>query len=78
MNVLPSESNDSIFAFLRFTNNKKVLVVLNLSNKDRLQCKLAHPLLEDNFTHLFSGITYALGAVQSFELQAWEYIVLTN
>ena len=78
MNVLPSELNDSIFAFLRYTNNNKVLVILNLSNKDRLQFKLAHPLIEDKFTHLFSGITYALGAVQSFELQAWEYIVLTN
>ena len=78
MNVLPSEFNESIFAFLRYTGKRKVLVILNLSNKDRLQFKLAHPLMEDNFTHLFSGITYALGAGQSFELQAWEYIVLTN
>jgi glycosidase len=78
INALPTELNDEIFAFLRITDTNKVLVVLNLSNKDRLQFKLSHPLLEGKFTHLFSGITYQLGAVQTFELQAWEYIVLTQ
>jgi glycosidase len=78
INVLPTEFNDSIFAFLRNTDANKVLVILNLSNKDKLQFKIAHPLLEGNFTHLFSDITYQLGAVQSFELQEWEYIVLTQ
>ena len=76
INALPTEFNDNVFAFLRCTGNYKVLVILNLSDKDRLQFKLTHPLLEGNFTHLFSEITYKLGAVQSFELQAWEYIVL--
>jgi glycosidase len=78
INVLPTELNDQIFAFLRTIGTNKVLVVLNLSNKDRLQFKISHPLLEGNFTHLFSDMTYQLGAVQSFELQAWEYIVLTQ
>jgi glycosidase len=78
INALPTELNDQIFAFLRTTDTNKVLVVLNLSNKDRLQFKVSHPLIEGNFKHLFSGITYQLGAVQSFELQAWEYIVLTQ
>ncbi len=76
INVLPTELNDYVFAFLRCTANSKVLVVLNLSNRDKLQFKLTHPLLQDTFTHLFSDLTYKLGAVQSFELQAWEYIVL--
>ena len=78
INVLPNEYNDNIFAFLRFSGNNKVLVILNLSNKDRLQFKLSHPLLEGNFTHLFSEVTYQLGAVQSFELQAWEYLVMVQ
>ncbi|HEY2727303.1 MAG TPA: alpha-amylase family glycosyl hydrolase, partial [Parafilimonas sp.] len=76
INVLPTEFNENIFAFLRFTDASKVLVVINFSNKDKLQFKLTHPLLEGNFTHLFSDITYSIGAVQTFELQAWEYIVL--
>lgn len=78
INVLPTELNENIFAFIRCTNNSKVLVVLNVSNADRLQFKLTHPLLEGNFKHLFSDITYKLGAVQSFELQAWEYLVLVS
>ena len=76
MNVLPAEYNDYIFAFLRYTEKNKVLVIMNFSDKDRLQFKIAHPLIEGSFTHLFSGITYKLGEVQSFELQAWEYLVL--
>ena len=78
INVLTPEFSEDIFAFLRYTNESKVLVIINFSNKDKLQFNIAHPLLEGNFTHLFSDITYKLGAVQSFELQAWEYIVLTN
>ncbi len=76
INVLPTELNENIFAFLRFTLNSKVLTIINFSNKDKLQFKLTHPLLQGNFKHLFSGITYTLNAVQSFELQAWEYLVL--
>ena len=78
INVLPTDLHDSIFAFMRINGNNKVLVILNLSNKDKLQFKLAHPLLEGDFTHLFSGITYKLGVVQTFELQAWEYVVLVQ
>jgi hypothetical protein len=76
INVIPTEFNESIFAFLRFSGTSKVLAILNFSNKDKMQFKLSHPLLEGRFTHLFSDITYRLNAVQSFELQAWEYIVL--
>lgn len=77
INVLPTDHNDSIFAFLRYTDHNRVLVILNLSSRDRLQFKLAHPLIEGNYIHLFSGLSYKLGAVQTFELQAWEYLVLT-
>jgi glycosidase len=76
IHVLPTEHDDCIFAFLRITGTNKVLVILNLSNKDKVQFKITHPLLEGKFTHLFSDITYQLDAVQSFELQEWEYTVL--
>ncbi|MEP6682037.1 MAG: alpha-amylase family glycosyl hydrolase [Parafilimonas sp.] len=76
INVLPTEFGENVFAFLRCTDASKVLVIINFSNKEKLQFNVAHPLLEGNFTHLFSDIVYKLGAVQSFELQAWEYIVL--
>ncbi|MBV9963373.1 MAG: 1,4-alpha-glucan branching protein [Parafilimonas sp.] len=76
INVLPTDFNESVFAFLRFNGNSKVLAIFNFSNKDKLKCMLTHPLLGGNFTHLFSDINYKLSAVQTFELQAWEYIVL--
>jgi glycosidase len=76
INVLPTEFGENVFAFLRCTGASKVLVIINFSNRDKLQFNLAHPLLDGNFTHLFSDLVYKLGAVQSFELQAWEYIVL--
>ena len=75
--MLPTDYNENIFAFFRVTGNNKVLVILNLSSRDKLQFRITHPLLEGNYTHLFSDITYKLNAVQSFELQAWEYIVLS-
>jgi glycosidase len=74
--VLSTDYNENIFAFLRTNGNDKVLVVLNLSNRDKLQFHITHPLLEGKFQHLFSGIQYKLGAVQTFEMQAYEYTVL--
>ena len=74
--ILSTDYNENIFAFLRTNGNAKVLVILNLSNRDKLQFHISHPLLEDTFQHLFSDIQYKLGEVQTFELQAFEYLVL--
>jgi glycosidase len=74
--VLSTDYNENIFAFLRTNGNDKVLVILNLSNRDKLQFHITHPLLEGKFQHLFSGIQYKLGEVQTFEMQAYEYTVL--
>jgi glycosidase len=74
--VLSTDYNENIFAFLRTKGNDKVLVILNLSNRDKLQFHITHPLLEGKFQHLFSGIQYQLGDVQTFEMQAYEYTVL--
>jgi glycosidase len=75
--ILPTDYNENIFAFFRVTGNNKVLVILNLSTRDRIQFRVTHPLLEGTYTHLFSDISYKLDMVQSFELQAGEYIVLS-
>jgi glycosidase len=74
--VLSTDYNENIFAFLRINGDEKVLVILNLSNRDKLQFHIAHPLLEGTFQHLFSDLQYKLGEVQTFELQAFEYLVL--
>jgi glycosidase len=75
--IIPTDYNENIFAFFRTAGNSKVLVILNLSNRDKLQFRITHPLLEGNYTHLFSDINYKINTVQSFEMQAWEYIVLS-
>ncbi len=74
--ILPTDYNENIFAFIRINGNNKVVVILNLSSRDKLQFHITHPLLEGMFQHLFSDIKYKLGAVQTFELQAFEYLVL--
>ena len=74
--VLSTDYNENIFAFLRINGDEKVLVILNLSNRDKLQFHITHPLLEGTFQHLFSDIQYKLGEVQTFEMQAFEYLVL--
>ncbi|HVX25561.1 MAG TPA: alpha-amylase family glycosyl hydrolase [Parafilimonas sp.] len=73
--TLSTDYNENIFAFLRTNGKERVLVILNLSNRDKLQFHLEHPLLEGTFQNVFSDIQYKLGAVQTFELQAYEYIV---
>lgn len=73
--TLSTDYNENIFAFLRTNGKDRVLVILNLSNRDKLQFHLEHPLLEGTFQNVFSDIQYKLGAVQTFELQAYEYIV---
>lgn len=75
--MIPTDYNENIFAFLRVAGEKKLLVILNFSNRDRLQFRITHPLLEGVYTHVFSEINYRINTVQSFELQAWEYIVLS-
>lgn len=74
--VLPSACDDNIFAFLRQSDDNRVIAIFNFSNNEKLQITLSNPLLDAEFTNLFSGIQYKLGAKQTFELQAWEYIVL--
>ena len=51
--ILSTDYNENIFAFLRTNGNDKVLVILNLSNKDKLQFHISHPLLEGTFQTSF-------------------------
>ncbi len=74
--MLSTDYNENIFAFLRTNGNDKVIVILNLSNRDKLQFHIAHPLLKGKFQSLFSDMQYKLGDVQTFEMQAYEYTVL--
>lgn len=74
--TLVTDYNENIFAFLRTNGKDRVVVILNLSNRDKLQFHITHPLLDGKFQNLFSGIQYKLNQAQSFEMQAYEYIAL--
>jgi len=75
--MLSTHMEDKLLAYLRVEGSSKVLVLLNLSGEERLKFTLQHEELAGTYTNLFSGIQYPIESKTSFELQAWEYIVLS-
>ncbi len=73
--VLPSAHDGQLMAFVRRKDQEVVLVLLNLSNMERVKIEVAHPWIKGNFTNVFSGLSFAFNGKESFELQAGEYIV---
>ncbi len=73
--VLPSGHDGQLMAFLRRKDKEVVLVLLNLSNMERIKIEVANPWLTGNFTNVFSGLSFTFNGRESFELQAGEYIV---
>lgn len=73
--VLPSAHDGQLMAFLRRKDKEVVLVLLNLSNMERVKIEVANPWLTGNFTNVFSGLSFIFNGKESFELQAGEYIV---
>jgi glycosidase len=73
--LLPSNHDNEIMAFLRRKGEDIVLVILNISNQNRIPITVEHPWLTGNFTNLFSGLVFGFEGREYFELQAGEYIV---
>jgi len=71
---LQSSNDDQIYAFLREKNGRKVLVVLNLSDKKQ-NTELKGGKLEGSALNVFSGKKETLQANQSFALEPWGYYV---
>ena len=65
-------------AFIRKYNEQVVLVILNLSNHDRVFVNLNHPSLQGNLKSLFSGLDFYFNKENKVELMAGEYLVYTN
>lgn len=72
---LPSQNGDQLMSYLRRKDNDVVLVLLNLSNDDRIRINVNHPWLQGEFRNIFSGLTFRFNGGESFELQGGEYIV---
>lgn len=76
--ILPDDQNDNLMAFLRKKGNEVVLVILNLSDKDRSKIRVSHEWLKGDFQNIFSGLYFSFDGEENFELQANEYIVYTK
>jgi glycosidase len=73
--ILPSVYTDQLMAFMRRKGNAVVLVLLNVSDKDRLHIHVQHEWLKGSFRNIFSGLSFMFGGDEHFELQKGDYLV---
>lgn len=71
---LPTTQN-YVMAYLRKYNSEVILVILNLSNHDRVKVEVNHEDLAGEFENVFSGLIYKFSADESFELMANDFLV---
>lgn len=73
--ILPTDHNNELFAFMRKRDDDTVLVILNLSSKNRIVIQVNHGWLDGVFENAFSGLSFTFKPGETFELQSGEYIV---
>lgn len=69
-----TNADDKVYAFVRELNNKKILVVLNLS-KDAVKAKTMIPAVSGTATEVFANQTEELKRGKEFDLKPWAYLV---
>lgn len=72
---LKTTAPGSVFAYLRKSGNREVLVVLNLSAQKDLHFEITDSRVSGVYTNVFSGAANDFSAEKSFEMQGWEYLV---
>jgi alpha-amylase len=77
---LHTDANHFIFAFLRRNEQtgNEVLVILNLSDQDKLLVHFTEGLLQGSYTNLFTGAVQDWGSKPHFSLNAWDYLVYSK
>ncbi len=73
--LLPAQKGDQLMAYLRKKDEEVVLVLLNLSNDDRVTICVEHDWLTGTFRNIFSELEFVFKGEETFELQKGEYIV---
>ncbi len=71
---LATGNDANIFAFVRATENKKVLVVTNLSSSHQT-FNFSNEMVNGDAKELFSGTKQKIQTNQSMSLPAWGYAV---
>lgn len=74
---LQTGNDASVYAFTREKGGDKVVVMINLSNAIQ-SCQLAGQTAKGLYTNVFTGQKAVIEENQSFSLQPWEYLVLSN
>ncbi|MBX2932125.1 MAG: alpha-glucosidase C-terminal domain-containing protein [Chitinophagaceae bacterium] len=72
--ILPV-SNHHVMAYLRKHGQEVVLVILNLSDENKVAVIVEHEYIKGNFMNVFSAINFSFNQKEMFELQAFEYRV---
>lgn len=72
--ILPSEQH-GIMAYFRKKDTETVLVLLNLSDKERATIEVNHEWLQGDFMNLFSSLKYTFSPKEHFELMPGDYLV---
>ena len=72
---LQSNVNNNILAYTRQMSNDQVLVILNLSAENSIKAHIENPLLQGNYKSAFTGFDYIFSGNETFELNAWDYLV---
>ena len=73
--MLQTPYPNSIIGFIKKHQNNVVLVLLNISDHNRLAFEISNPLLSGTFNQIFSGLSFSFSGKEKFELQAGEYLV---
>jgi glycosidase len=73
--MLQTPYPNSIIGFIKKHQNNVVLVLLNISEHNRLAFEISHPLLSGTFEQIFSGLRFSFSGQEKFEIQAGEYLV---
>lgn len=67
-----------LIAVLRHLDNSTVLAVLNLSSSGGVRFTLEHKWLHGIFKNLFTGFNYIFSGKESFEVDAYGYLLFTS
>ncbi len=73
--MLPTNANDKVIAFIRKYESREVLVLLNFSADEKSKLSLQHESFHGTFESLFSGLHYDFSHEMNFELEPWGYLV---
>ncbi len=73
--MLQTPYHNSIIGFIKKHQNSIVLLLLNISEHNRLSFEISHLLLFGTLEQIFSGLRFSFSGQEKFELQAGEYLV---